>query len=92
MADIHVVQTHTLSREQARQAAQQVSDKLARDYQLACKWDGDIMRFERSGVEGELTLEAGQAAVDIRLGFMMGMFAPTIQEKLRASMKKVFAG
>ena len=92
MADIHIVQTHTLSREQARHAVQQVSDKLAREYQLACRWDGDIMRFERSGVAGELTLAAGQAAVDIRLGFMMGMFASAIREKLSVSMKKVFAG
>jgi putative polyhydroxyalkanoate system protein len=92
MADIHIVQAHSLSQEQARRAAEQVSAKLARDYQLACRWDGDnVMRFERSGVEGELTLGAGQAAVAVRLGFMMGMFAPAIQEKLAASMKKVFA-
>ncbi len=92
MADIHIVQAHSLSQEQARRAAEQVSARLARDYQLACRWDGDkVMRFERSGVEGELTLGEGQAAVAVRLGFMMGMFAPAIQEKLAASMKKVFA-
>jgi putative polyhydroxyalkanoate system protein len=91
MAEIHIVQAHSLSQEQARRAAEQVSAKQARDYQFACRCDGDnVMRFERSGVEGELTLAAGQAAVEVRLGFMMGMFAPAIQEKLAASMKKVF--
>lgn len=91
MADIHIVQAHALSEQQARQAAQQVTDKLARDYQLACVWDGDTMRFERSGVAGELTLGAGQAAVDMRLGMLMAAFAPAIEAKLAASMKKVFA-
>jgi putative polyhydroxyalkanoate system protein len=91
MPDIHIVQPHALSLPQAHQAAQHVADKLSRDYQLVCSWDGDIMRFERSGVTGELTLAAGQAAVDVRLGFLMGAFAPAIEEKLKSSMRKVFA-
>ena len=91
MADIHIVQAHAMSREQARQAAQQVSEKLAREYQLACVWDGDTLRFERSGVAGELVLGAGQAAIDVRLGFLMGAFAPAIEAKLASSMKMVFA-
>ena len=91
MADIHIVQAHDLSLEQARQAAQKVSEKLARDYQLACVWDGNILRFTRSGVAGELVLGAGQAAVDVRLGFLMGAFAPAIEAKLKSSMQKVFA-
>ena len=91
MADIHIVQAHALSPAQAREAAQQVTDKLARDYQLSCAWDGDVLRFERSGVNGELLLEAGRAIVDVRLGFMMGAFAPAIETKLAASMKKLFA-
>ncbi|WP_426112262.1 polyhydroxyalkanoic acid system family protein [Massilia sp. PWRC2] len=91
MADIHIVQAHALSATQARAAAQQVTDKLARDYQLTCAWDGDILRFERSGVAGELQLAAGQAVVDVRLGFMMGAFAPVIEAKLASSMKQLFA-
>ncbi len=91
MADIHIVQPHALSLEQARSAASQVTDKLSRDYQLACKWDGDILRFKRSGVNGELVLSEGQAAVAVRLGFLMGAFAPAIREKLTSSMKKVFS-
>lgn len=91
MADIHIVQPHALSLEQAKIAASQVTEKLSREYQLACRWDGDILRFKRSGVAGELVLTDGQAAVDVRLGFLMGAFAPAIREKLRTSMKKVFS-
>ncbi|WP_426195846.1 polyhydroxyalkanoic acid system family protein [Massilia sp. DWR3-1-1] len=92
MADIHIVQAHALNQEQARLAAQAVTDKLARDFQLVCVWDGDTLRFKRSGVAGELVLTAGRAAVAVRLGFLMGAMAPAIRAKLAASMKKVFAG
>jgi putative polyhydroxyalkanoate system protein len=91
MADISIVQEHGLSPSTARAAAQKVADKLAADYGLSCQWDGDVLRFERSGVEGALTLEETRAAVRIQLGFLMGAFAPAIEAKVAESMKKVFA-
>ena len=61
MADINLVQEHHLAPEQARAAAQQVADKLAEQFELECQWDGDVLRFERSGVNGTLTLGAAEA-------------------------------
>lgn len=91
MADISIVQAHSLTPEKAREAAQQVADKIAREYGLACKWDGDVLRFERSGVNGALTLSAQQAAMEINLGLVMGVFAPSIRTKVAEKMQKVFA-
>lgn len=92
MADISIIQQHSLSPDAARSAAQKVADKLAGDYGLNCKWEGDTLRFDRSGVEGSLVLEERQAALRIKLGFMMGAFAPAIEQKVGDSMRKVFAG
>lgn len=91
MADISIVQAHSLTPERARAAAQEVADKIGREYGLACKWDGDVLRFERSGVHGALTLGARQAAMEINLGFLMGAFAPSIRAKVAEKMQKVFA-
>ncbi|MFK3738195.1 polyhydroxyalkanoic acid system family protein [Massilia sp. TN1-12] len=91
MADISIIQQHTLSQPAARAAAQKVADKLASDYGLQCKWEGDVLRFERSGVEGVLALEPSQAALRIKLGFMMSAFAPAIEQKVAESMRKTFA-
>lgn len=90
MADINITQQHTLTQAAARAAAQKVADKLAGDYGLDCRWDGDVLRFERSGVEGMLTLGEQQAALNIKLGFMMSAFAPTIEQKVADSMRKTF--
>jgi putative polyhydroxyalkanoate system protein len=91
MANISIVQEHALSPVMARAAAQKVADKIATEYGLACRWDGDVLRFERSGVQGSLTLEARQAALRIQLGFLMSAFASTIEAKVAESMRRVFA-
>ncbi|SIR26115.1 putative polyhydroxyalkanoic acid system protein [Janthinobacterium sp. TND4EL3] len=91
MADINIVQQHKLTAVKAREAAQQVADKLAQEYELACAWDGDVLRFERSGVDGSLTLEKEQAQLQIKLGFMLSAFASTIEGKIAEKMRKVFA-
>ncbi len=90
MSEISIVQEHNLSPEQARAAAQQVAQRISAEYGLECTWDGDVLRFERSGVEGALTLEDQRAAMRIRLGFFMGAFAPAIEAKVTEKMRKVF--
>ena len=90
MTAISIVQEHALSPDHARTAAQQVADKIAGEYGLACRWDGDVLRFERSGVQGALTLEPSQAHMSIRLGFPMSAFAAAIKAKVADKMRKVF--
>jgi putative polyhydroxyalkanoate system protein len=91
MADISIVQEHSLSPPMARAAAQQVADRIATEYGMACRWEGDVLRFERSGVQGALTLVGQRAALRIQLGFLMGAFASTIEAKVAESMRRVFA-
>jgi putative polyhydroxyalkanoate system protein len=90
MADINIVHEHKLTHKKAREAAQKVADSIADEYGLACEWEGDVLRFERSGVQGQLTLEKKKAEMFIRLGFLMSAFAPTIEAKVHENMKKVF--
>lgn len=90
MAEISINQPHSLSPDAARAAAQKVADKLSSDYGLTCKWVGDVLQFERAGVDGTLTLGVREALIRIKLGFMMSAFAPTIEQKVADNMRKVF--
>ena len=51
MAEISIVQQHTLSPAAARTAAEQVAQRIATEYGLACQWDGDVLRFEREFID-----------------------------------------
>nr|WP_315399261.1 polyhydroxyalkanoic acid system family protein [uncultured Duganella sp.] len=90
MADIDIVQEHKLAPAQARAAAQQVADKLAEQFELTCRWDGDVLRFERSGVDGTLTLEPTRARLQIALGFLFSAFSSQIEAKVAEKMRAVF--
>src|SRR3954468_21175108 len=90
MADISIVQEHKLTHKKDREAAQKVADTIADEYGLECEWEGDVLHFERSGVQGQLTLDKKKAEMFIRLGFLMSAFAPTIEAKVAENMKKVF--
>ncbi len=93
MADINIVQDHHLSHKKAHEAALKVAEKLAEEFDLTCEWEGDdVLRFERSGVSGSLTLLKHQAQMQIKLGFLFSAFSSTIESKVAENMKKVFAG
>lgn len=91
MADISIIQAHSMLPEAARAAAQEVADKMAADFGMECKWDGPVLRFERNGVDGTLVVSDSDARLEITLGPMMKGFAPMVQEKLVRKMQKVFA-
>lgn len=91
MADISITQQHTLPHDQARIAAQKVADQMAREYDMNIVWEGDVLIFKRSGIDGTLAVQPNQAVLDITLGFMLKGFADQIEDKLGRNMAKVFA-
>ncbi len=91
MADIRITQTHKLAHKKAKAAAQKVADQMAKEYDIASEWDGDVLLFKRSGVSGSLMLSAKEVTLTIKLGFLLKAFAPTIEDKVTAKMKKVFS-
>jgi putative polyhydroxyalkanoate system protein len=90
MAEISIVHEHALTPKKARDAAQKVADQIAEEYDLECEWEGDVLHFERSGVQGSMTLEKQRVQMVIKLGFLMSAFASTIEAKVTENMKKVF--
>ncbi|GIZ50595.1 polyhydroxyalkanoic acid system family protein [Noviherbaspirillum aridicola] len=90
MPDIRIAHAHDLPQEEARRAAREVAEQIARDYQVEVEWNGDVMQFQRPGVNGLLVLAPNEALVEVSLGFLFRSFAPVIEQKLAAKMRKVF--
>lgn len=91
MADISITQAHKLPHKKAKAAAQKVADQMAEEYDMSSEWDGDVLKFERNGVSGKLTVLEKEAHLEISLGFLFKAFASTIEEKVAVKMKKVFS-
>ncbi|HYC43765.1 MAG TPA: polyhydroxyalkanoic acid system family protein [Noviherbaspirillum sp.] len=91
MADIRITQAHKLPHKKAKAAAQKVADQMAEEYEMSSEWDGDVLKFKRTGVSGKLIVSEKEAHLEISLGFLFKAFASTIEEKVSAKMKKVFS-
>lgn len=92
MADISYTQPHKLSHKKAKAAAQKVVDKLGEEYGVTAEWEGDVLNFQRSGVNGTLEVTPHEAQIDITLGFLLKAFSGTIEQHVQENMKKVFSG
>jgi len=90
MADIRITQAHALTLQQSKDAAQQVADRMAAEYDMATQWNGNVLVFGRSGIDGMLTLEERQVTVDVTLsGFFQGV-APMIEDKISRHIARTF--
>jgi putative polyhydroxyalkanoate system protein len=82
MADIKVVRKHRLTVAQAKKIAQKTADDLASAYDLESEWQGDTLRFSRSGVSGSMAVSASEIRIDAKLGMLLSAFKTKIEQHI----------
>jgi putative polyhydroxyalkanoate system protein len=91
MADIDIRRAHHMSPADARKAADRMADKLGRKFGLAGDWDGDVLRFERPGVTGSLTMGPKDLHLVVTLGFLLKAMKGSIEQAIQHEMDELFA-
>jgi putative polyhydroxyalkanoate system protein len=86
MPDIHIHREHKLGLAKARQLALRWAEEAEQKFDMECTIlegdTSDTVEFRRSGVNGELLVEATRFTLDAKLGFLMGAFAKTIESEI----------
>lgn len=83
MSDILITRKHHLTARQAKQAAEQVATDLQNEFNLEYQWDQpSVLRFERSGLNGRLTLRKGEATIEVHLGFLFSAFRGSLEREI----------
>jgi putative polyhydroxyalkanoate system protein len=90
MADINLKRKHTLGLKKAKVAAQKVADDLAEHFDVKSEWDGNELRFSRSGVNGVLEVSKDSVEVNAKLGMLLSAFKPKIEEQIGKNFDKYF--
>ena len=90
MADIEIRQAHALGAEGAREAADRMMATLAQRFGLHGAWDGNVLRFERPGVTGHLSVNDDAVHLAVTLGFLMRAMRSSIEPQIRDEMRKIF--
>lgn len=80
---IDITRNHSLPATAVRSVVQTMADKLAERFEVVNHWDGDALRFSRSGVQGRIELLPGQVRVTAELGFPYSMMQPMVEEEIQ---------
>ncbi len=91
MSDIKYVRRHSLPLKEAKKVAQKTADDLAEEYDLKSAWDGDTLRFHRSGVEGHMHVTAKEIDLDVRLGFLLKPFKAKFEQHIERHLDELLA-
>lgn len=90
MSQIDIRHAHSMDPPHARVAVQQLADALSQRFGAHCEWDGDLLRFQRSGIDGHIALLPGQLHVSAQLGFLMSAMKGTIESEIRRVLAERF--
>lgn len=91
MADIDIRRAHNLGLDAAREAANRMAEHLGRKFDLKGAWDGDVLRFERPGVTGTLTVTGKDLHLSASLGFLLRAMKGSIETAIHSELDSLFA-
>ena len=90
MPELKIEREHTLGLGGARLVAERWLEQAEQEWGMTCASEPgeavDRMRFERSGVSGELTLSENRFDLHLKLGFLLGAYSGKIEEKIRSNL------
>lgn len=90
MPGINIHASHTMSREDAQDAADQLARDLANKFNIEYGWDEDTIHFERMGVNGTIKVDGKQIHILAELGFMLSLFKDKLENEIRRYLRDHF--
>jgi len=90
MSAIDIRHPHTLPKDEARQAVQEVAEKLDARFGMSSRWEGDVLHFKRSGVDGHIALQPKELHVSAQLGFLLSAMKGTIEQEIKRVLAERF--
>lgn len=91
MPNIHLKHHHSLSKDETRKRVEAVARDLKKGYKMDYSWDGDFVRFKRTGASGALHLGEGFVEVDIKLGMVLAPLKGKIEDSIKRDIQTKLA-
>jgi putative polyhydroxyalkanoate system protein len=86
--DMHA--RHSMSRDEAQAAADELAADLARKFEIDYGWEGDHIHFERPGVNGSITVREKEIRIQAQLGLMLMFLKPQIENEITRYLRDHF--
>jgi putative polyhydroxyalkanoate system protein len=89
MAAILIRRSHQLGHDEARGLLTGLAESLERDLDAKWQWEGDELRFERSGAAGRVQLTDDEVSVEVTLGLLLRPLRGTIIAQINERLDEV---
>jgi len=90
MANIHIKRKHNLPPEVVRARVEEIAKDLKRKLDTDYVWEGESLRFKRSGASGSIDMGDGFVEMKIKLNMvlspMKGKIERTIKENIEVAL------
>lgn len=90
MSTIDIHAHHTLSHEDALQAAEKLSSDLAEKFGIDYGWDDEVIHFKRPGVSGQILVNDSELRIQASLGILLMMLKGPIEQEIFRYLKEHF--
>ena len=91
MADIDLKRVHNLGMKAARGKADEMAEHLGKKFGLKGDWEGNVLKFERSGVSGSLAITDKDLRLLVSLGFLLKAMKGSIEQAVVHELDTLFA-
>lgn len=91
MARITVERPHALGKDNAREKAELLAEKLGDKYGIEHSWEGDTVSLEGKGAKGTVQVEDALVRVNLELNFFLSAMSSTIQAEVERQLDKALA-
>jgi putative polyhydroxyalkanoate system protein len=91
MSKIHIIRSHRLGLEAARVEVERIAQRVQEEFGANYAWDGDTLRFSRSGVSGHISITADGLELIIKLGLLLSAMQGQIERRLVAKIDQRLA-
>jgi len=89
MSVIDIRRAHSLDTAHAREAAETLARDLSRQFDVNYHWEGDQLKFRRSGVKGQLDIHQNDLHIRLELGLMLRPFKSRIEQEIHSQLDQV---
>ena len=90
MPSIDIRHKHAKPVKEAKVAVTEVAEEISKKFDLTWGWKGNVLHFERSGVNGQIALEKGLVHVTAELGFLLSMLKPAVEKEIEKRLVQHF--
>ncbi|MGN2254830.1 polyhydroxyalkanoic acid system family protein [Frateuria sp. GZRe12] len=90
MPKIDIRRPHDLPLDQARAVVEKVATRMREKFEMQSRWEGDTLRFSRSGVSGAIAVAPQSVHVTAELGLMLSPLKGMVEQEIRRKLDEYF--